>query len=146
MMKGFGWERSVVLEVGMKGFPPHLPTSLASSLPGVGETMGFDSQYVRRWDKWMDEETVYKIWLIDSISVGDGGIPHTPPLGKAASPDPTIFASQRVSGRGIFVCVIRNRISVDCDLALCGIGRDFNWLVGHLAENESCVSPLRSCE
>jgi hypothetical protein len=61
--------------------------------------------------KWMDEETVYKIWLIDSISVGDGGIPHAPPLGKAASPDPTIFASQRVSGRGVLAFVIRNRFS-----------------------------------
>jgi hypothetical protein len=128
----------------MKGFPPHLPTKLPSSPLGRLTKR----QVLIRWMsddkfKWVDEETVYKIWLIDSISVGDAAIPHTPPLGKAASPDPTIFASQRVSGKGIFACVIRNRISVDCDLALCGIGRDFNWLVGHLAENESCVSPLQ---
>jgi len=32
--------------------------------------------------KWIDEETVYKIWLIDSTSVGDGAIPHTPPPGR----------------------------------------------------------------
>jgi len=51
----------------------------------------------------MDEETVYRIYSIDSIFVGDGSIPHTPPLGKAASPDPTMFASQRVSGIGVIV-------------------------------------------
>jgi hypothetical protein len=30
----------------------------------------------------MVEETVYKVWLIDSISVGSGGTPHTPPSGR----------------------------------------------------------------
>jgi hypothetical protein len=34
----------------------------------------------------MDEDTVYKIWLIDSLFVGDGGIPHT--AGEEPSPDP----------------------------------------------------------
>jgi hypothetical protein len=91
---------------------------------------------------WMDEETVYKIWLMDSISVGDGAIPHTPPLGEAASPDPTQFASQRVSGRGVFACVIRNRNSVDCDLAHCVIGGDFNWRAGHLEEKVLSAQPL----
>jgi hypothetical protein len=66
----------------------------------------------------MDKETVGNVLLMDSISVGDGGIPHTPPLGKAASPDPTMFALQRVSERGAFVCVIRNRSIVVRDFAL----------------------------
>jgi hypothetical protein len=30
----------------------------------------------------MDEDTVYKIWLIDSLFVGVGVIPHTPPPGR----------------------------------------------------------------
>jgi hypothetical protein len=38
----------------------------------------------------MDEETVKKIWMIDSISVGDGGIPHTPPLGVATPQTPAM--------------------------------------------------------
>jgi hypothetical protein len=70
----------------------------------------------------MDEETVGNVLLMDSTSVGDAAIPHTPPLGKAASPDPTMFASQRVSWRGVLACVIRSRFSVDCDLVLCRFG------------------------
>jgi len=76
----------------------------------------------------MNEETVGNVLAIDSISVGDAAIPHDPPpLGKAASPDPTIFALQRVSWRGVFMFVIRNRISVDYDLALCETGQYYVW-------------------
>ena len=108
---------------------------------GAGERIVFDSEYIRRRYKWMDEETVGGVLLMDSSFVGDGGIPHTPPLGKAASPDPTMFASQRVSGRGVYTCVIRNRIGVDCDLAFCVICRDLNWRLGHLEEKVLSAQP-----
>lgn len=40
----------------------------------------------------MDEETVYKICMMNAIFVGAGASPHSPPLGKRPSPAPTKFA------------------------------------------------------
>ena len=34
----------------------------------------------------MNEETVYKIWVIDSISLGDGSIPQNPTAGGNCFP------------------------------------------------------------
>ena len=58
---------------------------------GFGEGGGNTKEWGQEcWSLVFDEETVDSIILIDSISMGDGSIPHTPLLGVATPQTPAI--------------------------------------------------------